>query len=199
MTRCSPEADAFGSTATVANCTRPRGARSWIRCVRCPRRRGLADDYGRDYAMLKAYLVMTNESPRSTPKFLAPVLLTSWARGQSLDADMTALARRQFEFYAAELARANPYPQAANGGIVRHSREFLRRFSGADQIYQSMLAQANQAVPPVKLAEVAPMAAGVIAAPNEMPGAFTAAGWTQNGERLPQLRPILRGRAVGGG
>ena len=137
------------------------------------------DDYGRDYAMLKAYLIMTNESPRSTPKFLAPVLLTSWARGQSLDADMTALARRQFEFYATELARANPFPMAADGGIVRHSREYLRRFSGGDQIYQSMLAQANQAAPPAKLVEVAPMAAGVIAAPNEMPGAFTAAGWSQ--------------------
>jgi len=137
------------------------------------------DDYGRDYAMLKAYLVMTNESPKSTPKFLAPVLLTSWARGQSLDADMTALARRQFEFYAAELARANPWPQAADGGIVRHSRDFLRRFSGADQIYQSMVAQANQAAPAAKLVEVAPMASGVIAAPNEMPGAFTSAGWAQ--------------------
>src|SRR5918993_839828 len=56
------------------------------------------DDYGRDYAMVKAYLVMTNESPRSTPELLAPVLLTSWGRGQSLDADMTTLARRQFEF-----------------------------------------------------------------------------------------------------
>ena len=193
VTRCSPVAAAFGSTAIVANCTRPRGARSWIRCVRCPSRRGLTDDYGRDYAMLKAYLVMTNESPRSTPKFLAPVLLTSWARGQSLDADMTALARRQFEFYAAELARANPWPQAADGGIVRHSRDFLRRFSGADQIYQSMLAQANQAAPPAKLAEVAPTAAGVIAAPNEMPGAFTAAGWTQMENAFRNADPYFEG------
>ena len=137
------------------------------------------DDYGRDYGMLKAYLVMTNESPRSTPEFLAPVLLTSWARGQSLDADMTALARRQFEFYAAELARENPWPQAADGGIVRRSRDFLRRFSGAEQIYQSMLAQANKGAPPVRHADVVPLAAGVVAAPNEMPGAFTAAGWAQ--------------------
>ena len=37
------------------------------------------DDYGRDYGMLKAYLIMTGESPRSTPEFLAPVMLTSWA------------------------------------------------------------------------------------------------------------------------
>ena len=153
----------------------------------------LTDDYGHDYAMLKAYLVMTNEAPRSTPKFLAPVLLTSWARGQSLDADMTALARRQFEFYAAELARGNPWPQAADGGIVRHSRDFLRRFSGADQIYQSMLAQANQAAPPAKLLEVAPMAPGVIAAPNEMPGAFTTAGWAQMENAFRNADPYFEG------
>jgi alkylation response protein AidB-like acyl-CoA dehydrogenase len=76
------------------------------------------DDYGRDYGMLKAYLVMTGESPRSTPEFLAPMLLTSWARGQSLDAAMTALARRQFDFYAVELARENLWPQAADAGDV---------------------------------------------------------------------------------
>ncbi len=151
------------------------------------------DDFGRDYAMLKAYLVMTNESPRSTPKFLAPVLLTSWARGQTLDADMTALARRQFEFYAAELARANPWPQAADGGLVRRSRDFLRRFSGAEQIYQSMLAQANQAAPPARLAEVAPMAPGVVAAPNEMPGAFTTAGWAQMENAFRNADPYFEG------
>jgi len=151
------------------------------------------DDFGRDYAMLKAYLVMTNESPRSTPRFLAPVLMTSWARGQALDADMTALARRQFEFYSAELARANPWPQAADGGVVRRSRDFLRRFSGAEQIYQSMLSQANQAVPPVKLAEVAALAPGVVAAPNEMPGAFTAAGWAQMENAFRNADPYFEG------
>jgi len=151
------------------------------------------DDYGRDYAMLKAYLVMTNESPRSTSDFLAPVLLTSWARGQALDADMTALARRQFEFYAAELARENPWPQAADAGVVRRSRDFLRRFSGADQIYQSMLAQANKVAPPARLAEVAPTAAGVVAAPNEMPGAFTAAGWAQMENAFTNADPYFEG------
>ncbi len=151
------------------------------------------DDYGRDYGMLKAYLVMTNESPRSTPEFLAPVLLTSWARGQALDADVTALARRQFEFYAAELARENPWPVAADAGIVRRSRTFLQRFSGAEQIYQSMLAQANKVAPPLRFAEVVPTATGVVAAPNDVPGAFTAAGWAQMENAFRNADPYFEG------
>src|SRR5215207_1275765 len=151
------------------------------------------DDYGRDYGMLKAYLVMTGDSPRSTPEVLAPVLLTSWARGQALDADMMALARRQFEFYATELARENPWPQAADAGVVRRARQFLHRFSGAEQIYQSMLAQANKSAPPARLAEVAPTAPGVIAAPNEVAGAFTAAGWAQMENAFVNSDPYFEG------
>ena len=152
-----------------------------------------SDDYGRDYALLKAYLVMTNEPSRSTPEFLAPVLLASWARGQTLDADVTALARRQFEFYATELARQNPWPQGADANVVRRSRDFLRRFSGSEQIYQSMLAQANKAAPPARLAELVPTAAGVIAAPNEVPGAFTAPGWAQMQQVFQNADPYFEG------
>jgi type VI secretion system protein ImpL len=151
------------------------------------------DDYGRDYGMLKAYLVMTNESPRSTPEFLAPVLLTTWARGQALDADMTALARRQFEFFASGLARENPWPQAADAGVVRRARNFLQRFSGAEQIYQSMLAQATKGAPSIRHAEAVPTAAGVIAAPSEVPGAFTATGWAQMENAFRNADPYFEG------
>lgn len=135
------------------------------------------DEYGHDYAMLKAYLIMTGESPRSTPDFLAPVLLTSWTRGQPIDVDVMALARRQFEFYASLLAQENPWPQSADARVVNHTRSFLNRFSGGEQIYQYMIAQADKGTPPARLAEAAPLAPGVIFAPAEVAGAFTAAGW----------------------
>lgn len=134
------------------------------------------DDYGRDYAMLKAYLIGTTESKRSTPEFMAPVLLTSFARGQALDADVTALARRQFEFYAVGLAHENPFPQTADAAVVGRGRDFLGRFAGAEQIYQFMLAEAAKTTPPARLATLAPQAAGVIAA-TDVPGGFTAGGW----------------------
>lgn len=135
------------------------------------------DEYGHDYAMLKAYLIMTGESPRSTPDFLAPVLLTSWTRGQPIDVDVMALARRQFEFYASLLAQENPWPQSADARVVNRTRAFLNRFSGGEQIYQYMIAQADKGTPPARLAEAAALAPGVIFAPAEVSGAFTAAGW----------------------
>ena len=135
------------------------------------------DDYGRVYANLKAYLVTTAEPQRSTADFLAPVLLTSWQRGQTTDADVTALARRQFEFYARSLPTANPFPTAADANLVRRTRDFLGRFAGTERIYQYMLAEAGKANKPARLADVAPQAGGVVTAP-DVPGEFTAKGWT---------------------
>jgi type VI secretion system protein ImpL len=136
-----------------------------------------SDDYGRHYAALKAYLITTAEPARSTPDFLAPVLLASWQRGQPTDADVTALARRQFAFYATLLPEANPFPQTAETALVTRTRAFLARFAGAERIYQYMLAEASKAAPAARLLDVAPAAAGVVNAPTEVPGAFTAKGW----------------------
>jgi type VI secretion system protein ImpL len=135
-----------------------------------------AGDYGRDYSMLKAYLIGTTESRRSTPDVMAPVLLQSFARGQALDADVSALARRQFEFYATELASDNPLPQAADASIVSAARAHLGQSSGAVQIYQFMLAEAAKASPAARLIALAPQSAGVVTAA-DVPGAFTAGGW----------------------
>jgi type VI secretion system protein ImpL len=135
------------------------------------------DDYGVVYGDLKGYLVTTAEPGRATPAFLAPVLLRAWQRGQPLDAEVTALARRQFEFYAASLPAANPFPTSADAGLVRRTRDFLGRYAGSERIYQSMLAEAGRVARPVRLAEANPLAVGIVTAP-EVPGEFTAAGWT---------------------
>ncbi len=134
------------------------------------------DDYGRVYAGLKGYLETTSDPQRATPEFLAPVLLASWQRGQPTDADVTGLARRQFEYYARELPAANPFPTAADANLVRRTRDFLGRFAGTERIYQYMLAEADKATKPARLAEVAPQAAGLVTAP-DVPGSFTAKGW----------------------
>ncbi len=137
-----------------------------------------SDDYGEDYARLKAYLIMTNESPRSTPEFLAPVLIGSWSRGQAIDADVLGMARRQFEFYASLLASENPWPQVADARTVGHTRAFLNRFSGEEQIYQNLLAKTNKVVPPTRVAEKVPNAAGIVSAQPEVAGAYSAEGWS---------------------
>jgi type VI secretion system protein ImpL len=136
------------------------------------------DEYARVYGNLKAYLEMTSESPRSTADFLAPVLFTSWSRGQTLDADVAQLARAQFAFYATELARRNPFPRPADGGLVQHTRDFLSHVGASERIYQYMLSEAAKSAPPIRLTDVAPQAAVAMVPPPEMPGGFTAPGWT---------------------
>ena len=135
------------------------------------------DEYARVYGDLKAYLEMTSESPRSTADFLAPVLFTSWSRGQTLDADVSQLARSQFAFYAAELARRNPFPRAADATLVQHTRDFLSHVGASERIYQYMLSDASKSAPAIRLTDVAPQATAAVVAPPEMPGGFTARGW----------------------
>ena len=76
-----------------------------------------SNDYGVTYSWLKSYLITTTAPDSSTAAFLAPVLLTSWQRGQQTDEDVTGLPRRQLEFYATELPSFNPFPTAADAAL----------------------------------------------------------------------------------
>jgi type VI secretion system protein ImpL len=136
------------------------------------------DDYGTVYNRLKAYLITTDEHARSTLEFLAPVLLTTWQRGQELDADVVGLSRRQFEHFSEELALAHPWPTGAEARLVSNARGFLGTFTGAEPIYQSMLADAGKANKPIRLATSVPNSAGVLASSGEVAGAFTDGGWS---------------------
>lgn len=131
-----------------------------------------SNDYGTMYSWLKGYLITTSDPERSTSTFLAPVLLKTWQRGQETDADMTDLARRQFEFYSSELPAYNPYPTAAEASLVSRARALLRRFTGGEQIYIAMIAAANKATPPIKM----PQAPGILSVTPEVAGAFTSQG-----------------------
>lgn len=131
-----------------------------------------SNDYGTTYGWLKGYLITTTAPDSSTKEFLAPVLLGAWQRGMQTDEDVTALARRQFEYYASELPTVNPYPRAADAAVVSHARDFLSRFTGAEQIYLNMIGAANKQAEPVKI----PQAPGVLTAIPEVPGAYSAKG-----------------------
>jgi type VI secretion system protein ImpL len=133
---------------------------------------GPTNDYAKSYSWLKGYLVTTNETARSSKEFLAPVLLTSWERGQTPDVDVAALSLKQFEFYSSELPSYNPWPRNADAALVKKSRAFLDRFTGGEQFYRNMLASTDKAVPPLKLKQTP----GIFTVMPEVPGSFTAAG-----------------------
>jgi len=60
---------------------------------------------------LEGLLITTSHHDKSTKLFLTPVLTKWWAGNRGPDADRLALAQKQFDFYATELAVENPSPR----------------------------------------------------------------------------------------
>lgn len=134
-------------------------------------------DYGDTYDDLKAYLVATSYPERSTSEFMTPVLLSRWQRQADTEMVGDSLARLQFDFFARELPRGNPYDDPADPQLLSQARQYLLQFSGEDQLYQTMLAQVSARVPPVRFADEFPESADLVRSDVTIPGAFTAEGW----------------------
>ncbi len=136
------------------------------------------NEYGTTYSALKAYLITTSESPRSTPEFLSPVLMTSWLGARTMDADRQQIARRQFDYYANTLKTTNPYAGQPDASLVTHTRRFLLQFGGGDRIYQFMLTEAAKGNPSIQFNRKVPGSAAYLVDGYEVPAAFTKVGWT---------------------
>ncbi len=134
------------------------------------------DEYSDTYTLLKAYLVTTSNSDKSTVAFLAPALMTRWIGSHSVDSARATLARRQFETYATELRYANPFPDTADVAAVEKGRSFLHQFAGSEHIYQGMLAEAAKTNPSVQFNKSVAGSAPYVVDGYEVPGAFTKGG-----------------------
>jgi len=136
-------------------------------------------EYGAAYNPLKAYLITTSNADKSTPDFLTPVLMQYWLNGKSPETDeQKQLAQQQFDFYANELRRGNPYSIAPAMPVVTHARSYLNSFGGYDRIYQSMLAAASKASPPIDFNKTYPGSSAVVSEPHVVQGAFSRNGFT---------------------
>jgi len=139
---------------------------------------GPTDDYDRQYDRFKAYLILTQSAERSTVPELAPVLDSVWheQRRGLVDAEQSALARRQFTFFASDLAVFHPWNDAADAIAIQQARRFLGAFTGSDPHYRALLARANRAIPELELQGATPPRFLTVR-PARMPGAFTARGF----------------------
>jgi type VI secretion system protein ImpL len=144
---------------------------------RLPDTPGQSADYGQSYSVLKAYLITTTNPTRSTPGFVAPILLERWLGGGRLDPTRADLVRRQFAFYAGELADGSAPQVPADDEAVADGRAFLRKFAVAEAVYRTMLAETSARIPSVQFEREFPAAAGVVRDPYVVPGAFTKQGW----------------------
>ncbi|MGC2635867.1 MAG: ImcF-related family protein [Acidobacteriaceae bacterium] len=135
-------------------------------------------DYLATYNPLKAYLITTSHADKSTADFLSPVLLQYWENGRTPESDeQVQLARRQFDFYAAELARGNPYSVAPDTGAVTHAQTYLANFGGFERIYQQMITAASKAAHAVDFNRDYPGSAATVVDGHIVPGAFTHDGY----------------------
>lgn len=161
--------------------------------------RSLADssaattDYGPTYDALKAYLITGGNADRSDVAFLGPVLLRTWIDGRSLDEGRLALASRQFDFYAGELLRGDPYAAPADEGAVARGRDFLAQFEGTDRIYQFMTSEASRSNAPIQFNRAVPGSAAYVVNTYEVPGAYTKGGHAFMQDALANVDRFLKG------
>ncbi len=134
-------------------------------------------DYGTAYKTLKAYLETTSNHEKATLQFLPPLLQESWVSEGNTDPEKVSLARRQFDFYTSELIRENPYSSDVDAQTVAKARQYLGQFAGISRVYQAMLAEANQGVPPVNFNKHFPGSSAVVINNLDIPGAFTKPGF----------------------
>ncbi len=102
-----------------------------------------------------------------------------WLNGRTPDTEQQKqLAQQQFDFYANELKRANPYSIAPAMAAVTHARTYLGSFGGYDRIYQNMLAAANKVIPAIDFNRIYPGSSVVVVESHIVQGAFFAR-WIQ--------------------
>lgn len=148
-------------------------------------------DYATVYDALRAYLVTTEYPQESTADFLTPVVLRHWRQAQALDPEREALARRQLDFYGAELPYGNPYPGPADAARVEGARDFLQLFTGTEPFYRALLTDAGRGAQPIRFDELYPAANLALRNPASVPAAFTREGWEQVQETLDNLDALL--------
>ena len=133
--------------------------------------------YGAVYETLKAYLCTTSQPDKSDASFLVPVLLHWWDAGLNPGADRESGARRQFEFYAQELTRDDPFPKDADSATVTAARRYLDQFAGLERVYAFVMADAAKRERPLSFNGRFPESATVLTESYEVPGQFTKSGW----------------------
>jgi len=137
------------------------------------------DAYEKAYNDLKAYLITTEptDHDKSTKEFLTPVLMTHWVNGRDIDNDRKNLAGLQFDYYAVELAKENPFSSGSSRMLVEQARAYLQQFAGIDRFYAQLLSKASQNNRDLSFNEQYPDSVGIILSSHKVKGAFTRSGF----------------------
>jgi type VI secretion system protein ImpL len=135
------------------------------------------DSYDKSYNELKAYLITTEaaDHDKSTKEFMTPVLMSHWVADRDIDKDRKDLAASQFDFYATELAKENPYATGNSKIMIEGARAYLKQFAGIDRYYAQLLSKASQK--DLSFNDQFTDSVGVVVSSHKVKGAFTRTGF----------------------
>jgi len=156
-----------------------------------PAQPGPSDSYDKPYTELKAYLITTSNSDKSTVEFLSPVLLSYWANAKDAGPDRTELARKQFNFYSTGLPNQNPFSEQNDAHTIAQARTYLNQFQDIERIYNAMVEEVSRRNPGVSFNQAFKDSEGVVTSSSAVRGAFTRGGFDAVQEELRQPSHIL--------
>jgi len=159
---------------------------------------GASSDYGlyaAAYNPLKAYLITTGNPEKSQAAFLVPILMRAWMGNRQPGADEQALARTQFEYYAAELLRKPPYSISPDAMIVERARAYLSHFLAVTRIYQGMLNEADKSNPAIDFIKQFADSAKAVIDRYVVRGAFTKSGYAFMQDAIRHPERYVQGEA----
>ena len=153
-----------------------------------PERPDSSSSYARAHNALAAYLLTTQEWQKEEPELLADAAMSFW-RSEVSDDSLNLIAREQFRFFGEELPRGNPYDVSADARVVTRAQQFIRQF-GPDAIYESLVAEIDREIEPVRWLEQTTVRNGKVVG-----GSYTIAGFRQMEARLDSLDAFIEKRA----
>ena len=134
--------------------------------------------YNAAYNPLKSYLITAGNHEKTVPSFLTPVILQYWWGQRPVEPTQQQLAQQQFDFYANELVKQDPYSIKADSAAVPHAQSYLHNFGDKARIYQAMLNDADRTTPGgIDFNKLYPGSAALVVDGHVVRGAFTKAGF----------------------
>ncbi|MBS1833458.1 MAG: hypothetical protein JST65_12115 [Acidobacteria bacterium] len=162
--------DYFAKFKTVLFGGTQAGLVSFMKQVGAKGKPDPTDSFGTSYDRVKAHLLTTreykrikDEKDRKYGEWLGSTLHANWAcKPEEIGGERMELARKQFAFYANDLANGNPYSDKEDSSVPP-AQAYLRAFAGGESAFQALLAQADRQKGPQTFNEFLPgSAANVI-------------------------------------
>jgi type VI secretion system protein ImpL len=139
------------------------------------------------YTDLKTYRTISHsaaEASCSPDSAFSTGLLAMWRADRGLDAESEKLARANFDFYVDALKRKRIPDelmiQSKDLPVVKHGRDYLNAFKGAEPMYHRIIEQVNQeATTTARLSDLTHNTKyrSVLRVADQVDTAFTRAGW----------------------